>query len=67
MTTLPVAADLSRDDRHDEANSRFPQFCERTQNHSLLLQKSLCSENHTERVHKKSALFILVTGYDAYY
>jgi hypothetical protein len=50
LKICPVGAELFREDRHDEADSRFPQFCERPQNHSLHLQKSICSENYTEHV-----------------
>jgi hypothetical protein len=47
MKNRPVVAELFHG-RHDEAYSRFPQFCERTQNHSLRLQQILCSEKYTE-------------------
>ena len=50
MKICPVGAELFREDRHDEAGSRFTQFCEHPQNHSLQLQKSLSSENYTEHV-----------------
>jgi hypothetical protein len=31
MKIRPVGAELFHVDRHDEANIRFPQFCERVQ------------------------------------